>query len=74
MWGARTKMWGAQTWGARTLGRSNRNSVGDVHVCDRSVKLESFRFTAFFCKTVYSWSIFVATSLVREVATMSSSV
>ena len=23
-----------------------------VHVCDRSVKLESFRFTAFFCKTV----------------------
>ena len=22
--------------------------VGDGHVCDRSVKLESFRFTAFF--------------------------
>ena len=33
--------------------------VGDVHVCDRSVKLESFRFTAFFCKTVYSLSIFM---------------
>ena len=33
--------------------------VGDVHVCDRSVKLESFRFTAFFCKTVYSLSIFI---------------
>ena len=33
--------------------------VRDVHVCDRSVKLESFRFTAFFCKTVYSLSIFM---------------
>ena len=33
--------------------------VGAVHVCDRSVKLESFRFTAFFCKTVYSLSIFM---------------
>ena len=33
--------------------------VGDVHVCDRSVKLESFRFTAFFSKTVYSLSIFM---------------
>ena len=31
----------------------------DVRVCDRSVKLESFRFTAFFCKTVYSLSIFM---------------
>ena len=26
MWGAITKSWGAQTRGARTLGRSNRNS------------------------------------------------
>ena len=33
--------------------------VGAVHVCDRSVKLESFCFTAFFCKTVYSLSIFM---------------
>ena len=34
--------------------------VGDVHVCDRSViKLESFGFTGFFCKTVYSLSIFM---------------
>ena len=24
--------------------------VGAVHVCDRSVKLESFRFTAFFVR------------------------
>ena len=33
--------------------------VGAVHVCDRSVQLESFRLTAYFCKTVYSLSIFI---------------
>ena len=30
-----------------------------VHVCDRSVKLESLCFTASFCKSVYSLSIFM---------------
>ena len=30
-----------------------------MFVTGRSVKLESFRFTAFFCKTVYSLSIFM---------------
>ena len=25
---------------------------GAVHVCDRSVELESFHLTAYFCKTV----------------------
>ena len=33
--------------------------VGAVHVCERSVQLESFRLTAYFCKTVYSVSIFL---------------
>ena len=33
--------------------------VGAVHVCDRSVQLESFRLTAYFCKAVYSLSIFM---------------
>jgi len=32
---------------------------GAVHVCDRSVQLESFPLTAYFCKIVYSLSIFI---------------
>ena len=32
---------------------------GAVHVCDRSLQLESFRLTAYFCKTVYSLSVFM---------------
>ena len=42
-----------------TVARGPFEDVGAVHVCDRSVKLVSFRFTAFFCKTVYSLSIFM---------------
>ena len=30
-----------------------------VHVCDKSVQLESFPLTAYFCKIVYSLSIFI---------------
>ena len=32
---------------------------GAVHVCDRSVQLESFQLTAYLCKTVYPLSIFM---------------
>ena len=32
---------------------------GAVHVCDRSVQLESFHLTAYFCKTVYWLSSFM---------------
>ena len=48
---------------ARGVLLNNHLKMLEMFMFDRSVKLESFRFPAFFCKTVYSFQFLCVTEI-----------